>query len=211
MANPQEGYVSRFHAYLERQTGRSLGLLNLSIPGESSVSIYQGQLDQALAEIERRRNDDNPDTRVAVVTLNLGANDLLGHLTSEHCMASPSGPACQARVDASLATFSANLGEIVPTLLSALDPDAELYIMMVYNPFDLGTGLSFEALTNEVVEKLNGIIKETALVNGVPVADVGPLMGSNAGAWTNILDGDIHPNAWGYQVLAFSLAQVHQR
>jgi lysophospholipase L1-like esterase len=206
VANPREGYVSRFHGYLERQTGRPLGLLNLGNPGESSISMYRGQLDQALAEIERRDKDGNPATRVSVVTLNLGANDLLGHLTSQDCLDSPDGPACQARVDAGLATFRTNFAEIVSTLLSALDPGTQFYVMTIYNPYDLGTPLSLEAISNEVVDRLNSVIKDTALVNGVPVADVRPLMGSNAGAWTHV-----HPNARGYQALAFSLAQAHQQ
>jgi lysophospholipase L1-like esterase len=211
VANPRDGYVSRFHSYLERQTGRPLGLLNLGNPGESSISIYQGQLTRALVEIERRRNDGNPATRVSVVTLDLGANDLLGHVTSQDCLDSPDGPVCQARVDAGLATFRANFEEIVSTLLSALGPDTQFYIMTIYNPYDLGTGLSLEVFSNEVVDRLNSVIKETARANGVLVADVRPLMSSNAGAWTHVLAGDIHPNARGYQALAFSLAQAHQQ
>jgi lysophospholipase L1-like esterase len=211
VANPREGYVSRFHGYLERQTGRPLGLMNLSVPGESSISMHQGQLDQALAEIQRRRSDGNPATRVAVVTLDLGANDLLGHVTSQNCLDAPDGPACQARIDAGLATFRTNFGEIVPALLAALGPETQFYIMTVYNPYDLGINLSLEALSNDVVERLNSIIKETARTNRVLVADARPLMGSNAGAWTHILAGDIHPNARGYQALAFSLAQAHQQ
>jgi lysophospholipase L1-like esterase len=211
VADPLKGYVSRFHSYLERETGHSLGLLNLGVPGESSISIYDGQLTRALVEIERRRNDGNPDTRVAVVTLDLGANDLLGHVTSQDCLDFPRGSACQARLEASLDTFRTNFEEIVPTVLSSLEPDAQFYIMTFYNPYALGTNLSLETLSNDVVDQLNSVIKETARANGVPVADVRPLMGNNAGAWTHILSGDIHPNAKGYQVLAFALAQAHQR
>lgn len=210
VTDPTKGYVSRFHGYLERQTGRPLGLLNLGNPGESSISIYQGQLTRALVEIERRHHDGNPDTRVAVVTLDLGANDLLGHLTSQDCLDFPEGPACQARLNAGLETFRTNFEEIVPTLLSSLEPDAQFYIMTFYNPYALGTQLSLEVLSDEVVGRLNSVIKETARANGVLVADVQPLMDNNAGAWTHVLSGDIHPNAKGYQVLAFALAQAHQ-
>jgi hypothetical protein len=34
-------------------------------------------------------------------------------------------------------------------------------------------------------------------------------MGSNVAVWTSILRGDIHPNATGYQVLAYSLTQAN--
>ena len=79
---PQDGYVSRFHAHLERETGRDLGLLNLGKSGESSISIMQGQFQQALDELRQRRDDGNPNTKVSVLTIDLGANDLLTHLTS---------------------------------------------------------------------------------------------------------------------------------
>jgi len=33
-------------------------------------------------------------------------------------------------------------------------------------------------------------------------------MGGYAAAWTNMLDGDIHPNPDGYQVMAYALVQA---
>ncbi|MFQ6027457.1 MAG: SGNH/GDSL hydrolase family protein [Dehalococcoidia bacterium] len=209
VVNPQDGYVSRFHGFLERESGRSLGLRNIGISGESSVSIYQGQLDQALAEIRRRRDDGNPATKVSFVTLDLGANDLLGHLTSQDCLTAPAGRACQGRMEVGLDSFQINFADIVSTIIAELEPGTEFYIMTVYNPFDLGTGLSLETLSNDIVAKLNTVIRDTAGTHGVPVADVRPLMGSNAGIWTSILIGDIHPNATGYQVLAYSLTEVN--
>ena len=207
--NPQEGYVSRFHGFLERRQGRPLGLMNLGISGESSVSIYQGQMDLALQEIRRRRDDGDPNTRVAVVTLDLGANDLLGHLTSEDCLRNPAGLACQGRMEVGLQSFRENFARLIPEIQAELEPDTEFYIMTVYNPFDLGTGIALERLSNEIVDDLNGVIREIGAANGVPVADVRPLMGSNVAVWTSILRGDIHPNATGYQVLAYSLTQAN--
>lgn len=92
---PQDGYVSRFHAHLERETGRDLGLMNLGVSGESSISIMRGQFQQALDEIRQRRNDGDPNTRVSVLTIDLGANDLLTHLGSAECQQAPMGDACQ--------------------------------------------------------------------------------------------------------------------
>ena len=86
---PQDGYVSRFHAHLERETGRDLGLLNLCKSGESSISIMQGQFQQALDELRQRRDDGNPNTKVSVLTIDLGANDLLTHLGSAECLQAP--------------------------------------------------------------------------------------------------------------------------
>lgn len=209
--DPREGYVSRFHGYLERETGRPLGLRNLGVSGESSISIYQGQLSLGLGEIERLRNDANPDTRVSVVTLDIGANDLLGHIKSEDCVVSPAGQTCQSRLDAGLQNFRGNFSQIVPDVLSAIEPDTEFYIMTVYNPFALGTGLPLESLSNDITDQLNSVIMEIAQDNNVAVADVRPIMGSNSGVWTNILSGDVHPNAKGYQAMAFSLTQSREQ
>ena len=205
---PQDGYVSRFHAYLERETGRDLGLLNLGISGESSISIMQVQFQQALNELRQRREDGNPNTRVSVLTIDLGANDLITHLGSSECQQAPKGDACQARINAGLEGFSENFSQIVGTLANELESDAEFYIMTMYNPFDFGLGIPFEDFSNEIVERLNAIIAENANNVGAKLADPYVLMGGNAAAWTNMLQGDIHPNPDGFQALAFSLAQA---
>ena len=104
--------------------------------------------------------------------------------------------------------FSENFSQIVGTLAKELEPDAEFYIMTMYNPFDFGLGIPFEDFSNEIVARLNTIIVENANKIGAKLADPYSLMGGNAAAWTNMLQGDIHPNPDGYQTLAFSLAQA---
>ncbi len=80
--------------------------------------------------------------------------------------------------------------------------------MTAYNPFSLGLGLPTESFTGEVVERLNVIIRETAVAHGAKVAEAYDLMEGNAAVWTNLLFADIHPNASGYQALAYSLTQA---
>ena len=208
VAIPTEGYVSRFHGYLERTTGRSLGLLNLGISGESTISIVKGQLPQALIEIADRKDDGDPSTTVSFLSLNLGANDLLAHLGSDDCQVPARTQACQTRADAALQSFEGNFDQIVSSLAGALEPGADFYIMTAYNPFSIGLGLPTESFTDEVVERLNVIIRETAVAHGARVGDPYDLMKGKAASWTNMLDGDIHPNANGYQALAYSLTQA---
>ena len=207
-ASPQAGYVSRFHAYLERETGRDLGLMNLGISGESSISIMQGQFQQGLAEIRKRKADGDPSTRVSVVTLDLGANDLLTHLGSSQCQLEPRGDACQARINAGLDGFAQAFPGIVQALRGEMEDDAELYIMTMYNPFDFGLGIPFESFSNEIIGRLNVIITENAAKVGAKLADPFDDMAGNAFAWTNMAQGDIHPNADGYQTLAYSLVEA---
>lgn len=208
VSNPQDGYVSRFHSYLERETGRDLGLLNLGISGESSISIMNGQFEQAVSEIQQRRNDGDPDTTVSVLTIDLGANDLLTHLGSGECNSDPRGEICQARLNAGIEGFSRNFPEIVGTLSSELEPGSEFYIMTMYNPFDFGLGIPFEAFSNEIVQSINAIIAENAANVGAKLADPYDDMEGKAAAWTNMLQGDIHPNPDGYQTMAFSLTEA---
>ncbi|MCI0438773.1 MAG: SGNH/GDSL hydrolase family protein [Chloroflexi bacterium] len=211
VSQPQEGYVSRFHAYLERETGRSIGLTNLGVSGESSISVRKNQLPQALNELRQRRDDGDPNTKVSFLTLDLGANDLLPHIGSDDCQSDPRGNACQARIDGAIAAFEDNFGAIVAELRASLETDAEFYIMTIYNPFDFGLGIPFEDFGNEILERMNAIIRATAQSAGAEIAEAFPLMNGNAAAWTHMLEADIHPTAEGYQTLAFSFAQAREQ
>ena len=70
---------------------------------------------------------------------------------------------------------------------------------------DVGDVVDIQAAGGDV---LNSIIAENADNVGAKLADPYGLMGGSAAAWTNMLQGDIHPNPDGYQALAFSLAQA---
>ena len=203
VADPNEGYVSRFHRFLEEARGETLGLTNLAISGESTISIQNGtQLNQALSIL----NNSN----VEVLSIDLGANDVLSHLGSSDCILGEGGPrgvACQARIKAALEAFGPNFRSILGRLKAALPAGAEFYVMTLYNPFDFGSGLPFEDFSSGIVDDLNDVVRAEALAAGAKVGDPFNDMADNAGAWTNMLtQSDIHPNADGYQVLANSLA-----
>jgi lysophospholipase L1-like esterase len=207
VGDPREGYVSRFHRYLEENTGQSLGLMDLGISGESSLSIYRsGQLDQALQELRRRKAD--PNSRVSVLTIDLGANDLIAHVNSPECMQDPRGEVCQRRVNTALDSFESNFRPILELLREELEPGAEFYVMTAYNPFSIGLGIPIEEFSNEVMGRLNEVIRAQGAAAGAKIADPFDEMKGNAGFWTHILEGDIHPTADGFQVLAYSFAQA---
>ena len=74
----REGYISRFHKQLQERDRAQYGLRNFSAPGETSASLIRvGQLDKALEFIGSHE--------VPYITINIGANDLLGHLASGDC------------------------------------------------------------------------------------------------------------------------------
>ena len=136
VASAQDGYVSRVHRWLEERDGRRYGLLDLGVPGETSGSLLAGgQLDEAL--------DFLAANRVAYITVDIGANDLLGHLTSPECSADLDAAACRARLDGALAAYEENLPAIFAALREAA-PQATIVFLTAYNPFSLGTGIAFE-------------------------------------------------------------------
>lgn len=196
-----QGYVSRFHREVSERDGTTYGLRNFGISGETSGSLIRGgQLEEALSFI--RAND------VAYITIDIGANDLLGHLGSGDCSESLQAPACQARLQPTLQTYRANLDRILRDLDGAAD-GATVVFLTTYNPFSLGFGgdLTLEVASNEATVALNAVAQEVAGTYGVLVADgATPLRGTTA-ATTLMLQSppDIHPNAIGYSLLAQAL------
>ncbi len=192
-----EGYVSQVHRELSIRDGSVYGLRNFGVSGETSgTMLVGGQLDAAL-DYGRTRD-------VAYVTVDIGANDLLGHLASSDCAEDVLAPACAARIDASLQAYEENIDEIFSSLRDAF-PDATVLFLQAYNPFSLGfeDQVAFEAQSNDALLSLNSLAVTAAAQYGIVVADgFGPMRGTTT-ATTNMTSTppDIHPNAIGYDIL----------
>jgi lysophospholipase L1-like esterase len=202
VSDPRDGFVSRFHAEVERRDGATYGLRNFGVSGETSGTLIRGgQLEAAL--------DFMRDNDVSYVTIDIGANDFLGHLGSADCSDSLTTPACQARLDPTLAAYRPNLERVLDDVRDAAGDDATIVFMTVYNPFSLGFGASvgLEAATDEVTAELNALAEEIAGERDIPVADGFAPMAGTTGATTHMLDAppDIHPKAIGYDILAVAL------
>lgn len=201
---PRDGYVSRFHAELERRNGATYGLRNFGISGETSGSLVQGgQLDDALAFMAANT--------ISYVTIDIGANDLLGHVGSADCADDLDAPACQQRIGASLDAYRTNLALILDEIRSAA-PDATIIFLQAYNPFSLGLAafVEFENQSNAAVAELNEVAAEVAASRGMLVADgFTPMLGTTA-ATTHMTDSppDIHPHPIGYDILAVALVEA---
>lgn len=206
VTDKREDFVARFHAYLEKQTGQPLGLVNLGIPGEStSTMLNAGQLQRALATIKT-----DPKS-VRVLTLGIGANDLLGHMASAACQNDPTGSDCQGRLRVALEAFPPNFKRITSQLAGVLDPSTQVILVNVYNPFNFGLGVPAEQMSNQTVKSLNDAIAAEASARGWRVADSNAAIGDRAAALTNILNADVHPNTLGYQAIAYALTQVYKK
>ena len=195
--------MSRFHRHVSEADGASYGLLDLGVSGETSGTMLTGgQLASAEAALASRE--------AAYVTIDIGANDMLGHLDSPDCSADLAAPACQQRIDQSLASYRENLVVILDRVKDAVG-DARIIFLQAYNPFSLGLGESEqERQSSEILSRLNAVAAEEAGSRDILVADgFTPMQGTTA-ATTHMLDPepDIHPNASGYAVLAAALVDV---
>lgn len=201
---PRDGYVSRLHRWLQERDGAQYGLRNFGVSGETSGTLIRGgQLVQAVAFMRSHE--------VAYVTIDIGANDLLGHLGSEDCSVDLAAAACRERIDASRTAYTANIEEVFRRLREAA-PNATIVFLRAYNPFSLGfgPGVGFEARSNAILDSFNDLAAAAAGAHSILVADgFTPMVGTTAST-THMLDDppDIHPRAIGYDVLAVAITLV---
>ncbi len=192
-----EGYVSQVHRELSLRDGAVYGLRNFGISGETSGTMLLGsQLDNA---IEFGSGRDS-----AYVTIDVGANDLLGHLASADCSEDIEAAPCTARIEASLTAYRNNISAIFEATDKAF-PDATVIFLLAYNPFSLGfeDEVAFEAQSNAALISLNIIATEQAAEHDILIADGFTPMRGTTTTTTHMTDlpPDIHPNAVGYDVL----------
>lgn len=197
---PRDGYVSRFHKAVSDRDGVAYGLRNFGVSGETTGSmIRSGQLDAAVEFLES--ND------VSYVTIDIGANNLLGHLGSTECQADIFSAGCTSRIDATMAGYADDL-TVVLDAVTAAAPEATVVFLTAYNPFSFGfSGVEFEAESDRIIAQFNAIAAGVASARGVLVADgFGPMQGTVAST-THMVDAqpDIHPVPIGYDVLAAAL------
>src|SRR3990170_5468962 len=190
-------------------------LLNIGESGDTSGDlISHGHLDQAVDEVERRRDDDNADNDVKLVTLEIGGNDLLNIFfdlvlpgTCPSLAASLANPRCVEALRDALDEFGPNLAAAIDRLQEA-NPDLPVALMTLYNPFSGGlqpvdeiADLALEgAEGTEFPEGLNDIIRAEGREQGVILVDWFPLFEGKAGRY--IYDDLIHPNDEGHRVMA---------
>jgi hypothetical protein len=194
-----DGYVSRFHNQLQLRDGVAYGLRNFGVTGETTgTMIRTGQLDEAVAFMES--ND------VAYVTIDVGANNLLGHLGTADCADSVQTPACQARIADAFGAYPSDL-EVIFDELSDAAPDATILFLTAYNPFDLGFGTDLEREMNGALELFNGLAIGVASDHDYVIADGFGAMAGTAAMTTHMLDAtpDIHPLPIGYDLLTGAL------
>jgi len=203
-----EGYVGLTHFELqqsERYAETDLELINVSVPGATSSELLEpdGQVDEAISEIEERLTD-NPDAPVEIISLDVGGNDLLALAEPDSpCIEGTTTEACLDALGEMLSTLQANLREMLVRLRDAA-PDAEIYVIDLYNPYS-GTGEVQEIVANVAVQQVNGVISAASADPDLDVhlVSVFELFEGRAAQW--IASDGIHPNDDGYRVMSAAL------
>jgi lysophospholipase L1-like esterase len=200
-AAARDGYVSRLHRALQERDGATYGLRNFAVSGESSGTLIRtGQLDAAI--------DFMRSNSISYVTIDIGGNDLLGHLGEADCSTDIESASCRERIAASLVAYEGNMTTIFDDLVRAA-PDASILLLETYNPFSFGFAgaVVFEAESDRAIADMNAIAVRLAQERGIIAADgFSPMMGTVA-ATTHMADSppDIHPTPIGFDVLASAL------
>ena len=223
-----DGYVPLVHAGLSA-SDRKLRLNNISCGGESTVSLLGGsqlpgvasscgspafyrdlyphkvQVDEAVNFLHAHKG------KIAVVTIDIGGNDVLPCLSTLD-------PAC---IQLGLGRIATNLDRILDELQAAA-PGVRIVGMTYYNPvacvLPVNPGLA--AASQQIVLNLNAVLLSVYGAHGVEVVDVaGAFAVANlaasaqaAAAWTWFCHpqhfGNVHPNSVGYQVIADAFLDV---
>jgi len=221
------GYADQLHAALAVEDPK-LELVKLGCPGESTASMRFGsqppttvlscgtpayyknalypkgtQLAEAIGFLRAHKG------KVALVTIDIGANDLArldvqGNLVL--CEFEPSG--CTAQI----AAVAENLTAILAELRAAAGPDVPIVGMTYYDVFArVCVSDPLLLFVCSRVDAGNEALVDTYAAAGVPVADVAGAFGDDdlsreadhVCAWTWFCsDGDSHPNTTGYGVIA---------
>jgi lysophospholipase L1-like esterase len=199
----QQGYVPRYADYIRTDTGSTVDVTNLGVPGWHSSDLLNAV-----------RTDPAFRTAISnsqVVTWDIGGNDLANaysHFTDGSC----GGPDNQDCLRTAVSDFTANWDAVVSELLTLRSPQQTiLRTMDIYNPFvapaaAAGTFATLETYLDEV----NAHIHTSAAANGIPVANVHQAFNGPDGTQDPISAGliaadNFHPNDAGHKVIADQL------
>ncbi len=226
-----EGYADQLHDIIAPNY-RKLKLTKLGCPGETTATMIAGgtcayeegsQLAQAVGFLRAHKN------KVAVVTIDMGVNDVL----AANCIEVATGSVDAGCLFGAFNTLSNNLLMILATLQQEAHPDTKLVAVNYYNTFLAFwfTGLQGQVLAFQSAA-LADILNYDTLgavygAFGIPVADVAAAFDSGnfsinpvTGLPQNVLNictftwmctpapvgPNIHANRFGYGLIAATIA-----
>jgi lysophospholipase L1-like esterase len=168
---------------------------NISFPGWRSDQLLDAaKKPESLAAIQQ----------ASVITLDIGNNDLLQNPVIAPVLANPSAVLTPEQLQAITNAVTETSGKVAANLTAIIglvktaNPDAQIILYNMYNPFAAGT---LHALGEQIVPAINkNVIEPIAAQSGSVLADAYSAMNGHQAEL--ILPNDIHPNTEGHKALA---------
>ncbi len=242
-----QGYTNDIAATLARRIPR-LKLVEMGCPGDASLQVLTGQGNATAARAYRCDRTDGSQlnaglafirahgSRVKVITVDIGANDLNACITATaltHGLASIAS--CVTTMER---TIAANLPKIFGPLKSAAAPGTRLVAGEIYDPFLVGLlspSATLRTVARDSVAVVNGLNREIAAAaakSGFRTADVSRQFATDDATQVRVPRAgqslprslvtlcaltylctskprgpNIHPNAAGYRAIARAFEQ----
>lgn len=210
------GFVARVAAALADANPPITGTRILAVPGETAAGFRDRRLDDTLAAIREL------GPRVRLVTVGLGANEVLRVRREPACAAAPDGDPCRALVDAAIDEAAGALGSVLDVVADALastGSTAPIAVLAYYVP-DATPGASEPIVgsdgtvscdPSEARPGLNDRIACVADARDATLVDLHAAFLGRESELTRIGEGDVHPNADGYAVIAEAILAAVER
>ncbi len=213
------GFAGVFHGWLQQNYDEDIELHNFAVNGETSATLREdGQLAAAVAFIRERNSDGEPANDVAVITVDVGGNDLRAVIKPGEPCAPPNeltGDPCVDAISDALDATTEHIPAALMELRSAAGPDTIIIVANSYNPYS-GSGGPFDLeIVDGVLSGLNELIAAAATDLDVD-AEVAGFFASFTGSALELTglatpDEDFHPNAAGHREMALETIRAFGR